>query len=200
MSELKFPMYAHFFPRPRILTGEVDVNYRIEELISAEAVAARISELAAEIEADYRGKEDIVLVGLLRGSVVFLADLARAIDLEAKMDFMVVSSYGNDTVSSRDVRIDKDLAEDIRGLNVIIVEDIIDTGYTLSKVREMLLLREPASLTICTLLDKPDRRETEVPVDYVGFKIPDVFVIGYGIDYAQNHRNLPYVGKVVPLD
>jgi len=139
-------------------------------------------------------------VGLLRGSVVFLADLARAIDLEAKMDFMVVSSYGNSTESSRDVRIDKDLAEDIRGLNVIIVEDIIDTGYTLAKVRQMLMLREPASLSICTLLDKPERRETEVPVDYVGFRIPDVFVIGYGIDYAQKHRNLPFVGKVVPRD
>ncbi len=100
--------------------------------------------------------------------------------------------------SSRDVRINKDLDEDIRGLNVILVEDIIDTGHTLAKVREMLLLREPASLRICTLLDKPDRRETEVPVDYVGFKIPDVFVIGYGIDYAQKHRNLPYIGKVIP--
>ncbi len=182
------------------MAPEVIMNYSIEELISAEKIAARISELAAEISKDYKGKEDIVLIGLLRGSVVFLADLARAIDLEAKMDFMVVSSYGNETVSSRDVRIDKDLAEDIRGLNVIIVEDIIDTGHTLSKVREMLLLREPASLTICTLLDKPDRRETEVPVNYIGFKIPDVFVIGYGIDYAQNHRNLPYLGKVVPLE
>ena len=176
------------------------MDYRIEELIPAADIAVRIAALAEEITKDYEGKEDIVLVGLLRGSVVFLADLARAINLEAKMDFMVVSSYGNDTVSSRDVRIDKDLSEDIRGLNVIIVEDIIDTGYTLSKVRDMLLLREPASLTICTLLDKPDRREAEVPVDYVGFKIPDVFVIGYGIDYAQNHRNLPYVGKVIPLD
>jgi hypoxanthine phosphoribosyltransferase len=176
------------------------MEYRIEELISQDDIEKRVAEMAAEIERDYRGKEDIVLVGLLRGSVVFLSDLGRRINLEAKMDFMVVSSYGNSTESSRDVRIDKDLAEDIRGLNVIIVEDIIDTGHTLAKVREMLLLREPASLRICTLLDKPDRRETEVPVDYVGFKIPDVFVIGYGIDYAQKHRNLPYVGKVIPLD
>lgn len=174
------------------------MKYDVEELISADNIAVRVAELAAEIENDYRGKEDIVLVGLLRGSVVFLSDLARGINLEAKMDFMVVSSYGNETVSSRDVRIDKDLAEDIRGLNVIIIEDIIDTGNTLSKVREVLLLREPASLTICTLLDKPDRREAEVPVDYVGFRIPDVFVIGYGIDYAQKHRNLPFVGKVIP--
>ncbi|MDF1569244.1 MAG: hypoxanthine phosphoribosyltransferase [Spirochaetaceae bacterium] len=176
------------------------MEYRIEELISKDDIEKRVADMAAEIEQDYRGKEDIVLVGLLRGSLVFLSDLARKINLEAKMDFMVVSSYGNSTESSRDVRIDKDLAEDIRGLNVIIVEDIIDTGHTLAKVREMLLLREPASLRICTLLDKPDRRETEVPVDYVGFKIPDVFVIGYGIDYAQKHRNLPYVGKVIPLD
>ena len=176
------------------------MKYDIEELISASDIARRVTEMAAEFENDYRGKEDIVLVGLLRGSVVFLSDLARKINLEAKMDFMVVSSYGNEMESSRDVRIDKDLAEDIRGLNVIIVEDIIDTGNTLAKVREMLLLREPASLTIATLLDKPDRREAEVHVDYVGFRIPDVFVIGYGIDYAQKHRNLPFVGKVIPLD
>ncbi len=175
------------------------MEYRIEELLSAEKVKKRVAELAMEIEKAYRGQEDIVLVGLLRGSVVFLADLARLINLEVKMDFMVVSSYGMGTVTSHDVRIEKDLAEDVRGLNVILVEDIIDTGSTLAKVREILLLREPASLRICTLLDKPDRRETRVDVDYVGFKIPDVFVIGYGIDYAQKHRNLPYVGKVIPL-
>lgn len=175
------------------------MEYHVGELISEEKIHQRVKEMAQEINKEYRNKEDIVLVGLLRGSVVFLSDLARAIDLEVKMDFMVVSSYGNDTTTSRDVRIDKDLAEDIRGLNVIIVEDIIDTGHTLAKVREMLLLREPASLRICTLLDKPERRETVVDVDYVGFEIPDVFVIGYGIDYAQKHRNLPYVGKVVPL-
>ncbi len=175
------------------------MEYRIEELISEHDIRRRTEELAGEINSAYRGKEDIILVGLLRGSVVFLADLARAIDLEVKMDFMVVSSYGNDMVTSRDVRIDKDLADDIRGLNVIIVEDIIDTGHTLSRVRALLSLREPASLKICTLLDKPDRREAAVEVDYVGFAIPDVFVIGYGIDYAQKHRNLPYVGKVVPL-
>jgi hypoxanthine phosphoribosyltransferase len=174
------------------------MKYTIEELISRSRIESRVIELAAEIEKDYRGRDDIVLVGLLRGSVVFLADLARAINLEARMDFMVVSSYGNDMNSSRDVRINKDLDEDIRGLNVIIVEDIIDTGHTLAKVKEMLLLREPASLRICTLLDKPDRREADVHVDYVGFRIPDVFVIGYGIDYAQKHRNLPFVGKVVP--
>ena len=176
------------------------MEYNIEKLITEEAIHARVTELAAEIMQEYRGKEDIVLLGLLRGSIVFLADLARAIDMEVKMDFMTVSSYGNQTVSSHDVRIEADLVDDIRGLNVIIVEDIIDTGYTLATVREMLLLRQPASLRICTLLDKPERRETEVKVDYVGFSIPDVFVIGYGIDYAQKHRNLPYIGKVVPID
>ncbi len=176
------------------------MEYNIEKLITEESIHARVTELAAEIMLEYRGKEDIVLLGLLRGSIVFLADLARAIDMEVKMDFMTVSSYGNQTVSSHDVRIEADLVDDIRGLNVIIVEDIIDTGYTLATVREMLLLRQPASLRICTLLDKPERRETEVKVDYVGFSIPDVFVIGYGIDYAQKHRNLPYIGKVVPID
>ncbi len=128
---------------------------------------------------------------------MFLADLAREIDLEAKIDFMVVSSYGDTMESSREVRINKDLEEDIRDKNVIIVEDIIDTGYTLEKVEEYLRLKSPASLEICTLLDKPERRKVSVSVKYVGFEIPDVFVIGYGIDYAQKHRNLPYIGKVI---
>ena len=173
------------------------MDYTIEELISAESLAARVKEIGAQIEKDYAEAQEVILVGLLRGSTVFLADLAREIDLDAKFDFMVVSSYGNSMNSSREVKIKKDMEEDINGRHVIIVEDIIDTGYTLEKVREYLLLREPASLKICTLLDKPDRREVEVPVDYTGYSIPDVFVIGYGIDYAQRHRNLPYVGKVV---
>ena len=173
------------------------MDYKIDEMISAEKIKKRVKELGAEIEKDYQGKGDIILVGLLRGSVVFLADLAREIDLEAKIDFMVVSSYGNSMESSREVRINKDLEEDIRDKNVIIVEDIIDTGYTLEKVEEYLRLKSPASLEICTLLDKPERREVTVSVKYVGFEIPDVFVIGYGIDYAQKHRNLPYIGKVV---
>ncbi len=140
------------------------------------------------------------MVGLLRGSVVFLADLAREINLEAKIDFMVVSSYGDSMESSREVRINKDLEEDIRDKNVIIIEDIIDTGYTLDKVIDYLQLKSPSSLEICTLLDKPERREVAVDVKYVGFAIPDVFVIGYGIDYAQKHRNLPYIGKVVMMN
>ena len=173
------------------------MNYTVEELISSDALAAKVGELGAQIEEDYASTDEVILVGLLRGSTVFLADLARVIKLDAKIDFIVVSSYGNSMDSSRDVKIKKDMEEDIQGKHVILVEDIIDTGYTLEKVREYLLLREPASLKICTLLDKPSRRETEVPVDYVGFSIPDVFVIGYGIDYAQKHRNLPYVGRVV---
>lgn len=172
-------------------------DYKIDEMISAEKIKNRVKELGAEIEKDYQGKGDIILVGLLRGSVVFLADLAREINLEAKIDFMVVSSYGDSMESSREVRINKDLEEDIRDKNVIIIEDIIDTGYTLEKVEEYLRLKSPSSLEICTLLDKPERREVSVSVKYVGFEIPDVFVIGYGIDYAQKHRNLPYIGKVV---
>jgi len=174
------------------------MNYQIEELISAEKLNAVVNQLGQQIQSDYKDVEEIILIGLLRGSVIFLADLARTLDLDARLDFMVVSSYGNSMESSREVKIHKDLEEDIRGRHVIIVEDIIDTGFTLEKVREYLLLREPASLKICTLLDKPDRREVEVPVDYRGFSIPDVFVIGYGIDYAQKHRNLPYIGKVIP--
>ena len=176
------------------------MNYHIEALLSESDVKKRVRELGKQITEDYKGAEDVILVGLLRGSTIFLADLAREIDLEAKIDFMVVSSYGNSMESSREVRINKDLEEDISGKNIIIVEDIIDTGYTLEKVRDYLLLKEPASLKIATLLDKPERREVPVEVDYVGFSIPDVFVIGYGIDYAQKHRNLPYVGKVVQDD
>ncbi len=173
------------------------MKYHIETLIAEDEIKKRVEELGKQITDDYRNAEDIILVGLLRGSTIFLADLARKIDLEAKIDFMVVSSYGNSMESSREVRINKDLEEDVSGKNIIIVEDIIDTGYTLEKVKDYLLLKKPASLKICTLLDKPERREVSVEVDYVGFSIPDVFVIGYGIDYAQKHRNLPYIGKVV---
>jgi len=180
------------------INGEESMDYSIEELMSRDTIAAKVRELGNRIQKDFSKAEDIIMVGLLRGSTVFLADLVREVDLDVKLDFMVVSSYGNNMDSSREVKINKDLEEDIHGKNVIIVEDIIDTGYTLEKVREILLLREPASLSICTLLDKPDRREVDVPVDYIGFQIPDVFVIGYGIDYAQKHRNLPYIGKVIP--
>ena len=162
-------------------------KYRVDTLISREDIAIRVKELANEINKDFEG-EEVLFVGLLRGSVVFLADLVREIEVEATMDFMTVSSYGNSTESSRDVKIIKDLEEDIRGRNVIIVEDIVDTGLTLRKVEDILMTREPKKLKIVTLLDKPERREVEIDVEYIGFKIQDDFVVGYGIDFAQKHR------------
>lgn len=171
------------------------MEYNIDILISKEDISNRVKELADKINEDFLG-EEVVLIGLLRGSVIFLADLAREVNLDAKIDFMTVSSYGNNMESSREVRIIKDLEELIEDKNVIIVEDIVDTGYTLKKVLETLEIRKPKALKLCTLLDKPDRREVDIKVDYTGFQIPDEFVVGYGIDYAQKHRNLPYVGIV----
>lgn len=174
------------------------MEYRIETLISEEEIRAKVIQLAQKIREDYSSQEEIIFVALLRGSVIFLSDLARELqDYDIKLDFMTVSSYGKSMESSRDVKIKKDLEDDIKGKHVIIVEDIIDTGFTLKKVYEMLSLREPSSLEICTLLDKPERREVAVDVKYIGFKIPDEFVVGYGIDYAEKHRNLKYIGKVV---
>ncbi len=177
------------------------MNYTIETLISKETIEKKVKELARKIEKKYVGVNELLLVGLLRGSVIFLSDLAREIQIDdVRLDFMTVSSYGNSMESSKDVKIKKDLEEDIKNRHVLIVEDIIDTGFTLSKIKEILKLREPKSLNICTLLDKPDRREAEVDVEFIGFKIPDEFVVGYGIDYAEQHRNLNYVGKVVIKD
>ena len=176
------------------------MKHTVEVMISEQEVKNRIAELGAQITAHYQGSNDLVLIGLLRGSFMFMADLARSIDLPQEVDFMTASSYGNSMNSNRDVRILKDLDDDINGKDVLIVEDIIDTGYTLSKVREILSLRSPKSLAICTLLDKPSRREVNVPVEFVGFAIPDEFVVGYGIDYAQRYRHLPYIGKVTLLD
>lgn len=176
------------------------MKHRVEVLISTDEVNARIQALGDQINAHYQGVDELVMVGLLRGSCVFMADLCRKLTLPVRLDFMTASSYGSSMESNRDVRILKDLDDEIHGKHVLIVEDIIDTGYTLSKVKEILSLRNPASLTICSLLDKPDRREVQVPVDWIGFTIPDEFVVGYGIDYAQLYRNLPYIGKVIPLD
>ncbi|MGL9750744.1 MAG: hypoxanthine phosphoribosyltransferase [Symbiopectobacterium sp.] len=177
------------------------MKHTVDVMIAEEDVRARVSALGQEISQHYRGSDsDLVLVGLLRGSFVFMADLCRAIDVSHEVDFMTASSYGSGTSSTRDVKILKDLDEDIRGKHVLIVEDIIDSGNTLSKVREILRLREPASLAICTLLDKPERREVDVKVEWVGFSIPDEFVVGYGIDYAQHYRHLPYIGKVIQQD
>ncbi|WKE66298.1 hypoxanthine phosphoribosyltransferase [Gallaecimonas kandeliae] len=176
------------------------MKHRLERLISEADVKARVVAMAREIEACYGPDEEILLVGLLRGSVVFLADLARELKLPCEFDFMTVSSYGSSMESSRDVKIKKDLDEDIAGRHVLIVEDIIDTGNTLSKVVKVLQTRDPKSIRLCTLLDKPSRREVEVPVDFIGFSIPDQFVVGYGIDWAQKYRNLPYIGMVTLLE
>lgn len=174
------------------------MEYKIETLISELEIKNKISELANAIRKDYKANEELIFVGLLRGSVIFLSDLARELEeYDITLDFMTVSSYGKSMESSRDVKIKKDLEEDIKGKHVLIVEDIIDTGFTLKKVYEILSLREPKSLEICTLLDKPDKREVHVDVKYIGFKIPDEFVVGYGIDYAEKHRNLKFIGKVI---
>ncbi|ENM5901847.1 hypoxanthine phosphoribosyltransferase [Vibrio mimicus] len=175
------------------------MKHTVEVMISEQEVAKRIRELGQQITEHYQGSDDLVLVGLLRGSFVFMADLARQIHLTHQVDFMTASSYGNSMESSRDVRILKDLDDDIKGKDVLLVEDIIDTGNTLNKVKEILALREPKSIRICTLLDKPTRREVDVEVNWIGFEIPDEFVVGVGIDYAQKYRHLPYIGKVVPL-
>ncbi|EGR0749459.1 hypoxanthine phosphoribosyltransferase [Vibrio vulnificus] len=176
------------------------MKHTVEVMISEQTVQERVRELGKQITAHYQGSEDLVLVGLLRGSFVFMADLARAIELTHQVDFMTASSYGNTMESSRDVRILKDLDDDIKGKDVLIVEDIIDTGNTLNKIKEILSLREPKSVEICTLLDKPSRREVPVPVKWIGFEIPDEFVVGVGIDYAQKYRHLPFIGKVVPQE
>ena len=171
-------------------------NHTITAMISEEQIQQRIQEMASEINERYKDSESVVLIGLLRGSAIFLADLARSLTVPVVLDFMATSSYGNGTDSSEDVKILKELDEEIHGRDVLIVEDIIDTGNTLKKVKEMLLLRDPKSFAICTLLTKPSCREVEVQVDWEGFSIEDKFVVGYGIDYAQLYRNLPYIGFV----
>ncbi|KFZ37395.1 hypoxanthine phosphoribosyltransferase [Shewanella mangrovi] len=176
------------------------MKHTTEMMISAQEIDQKLDELAARINAHYEGSDKLLMVGLLKGSVVFMADLCRRIKGHVEIDFMSVSSYGSAMTSSRDVKILKDVQSDIDGRHVLIVEDLIDSGNTLNKVREMLRLREPKSLAICTLLDKPDRREVDVPVDFVGFTIPDEFVVGYGIDYAEQYRNLPYIAKVIPQE
>ena len=172
-------------------------KYSIKPYISEEDILKRVEELAKEIDKDFEG-EEVLLIGLLRGSVVFLSDLCRKLKTADTLDFMVVSSYGNGMESSRNVKIIKDLEENVKDRNVLIVEDIIDTGNTLKKVKEIIETREPKKIKIVTLLDKPERREVDdIEVDYVGFKIPDEFVGGYGMDFAQKYRTLPYVGIVV---
>jgi hypoxanthine phosphoribosyltransferase len=166
-------------------------------LISAEDIQAKITELAGIIDADYAGRE-LLLVGVLKGACMVMADLARAITLPVQLDFMAVSSYGSGTRSSGVVRILKDLDRDITGKDVVVVEDIIDSGLTLSWLLRNLSSRGPASVEVLALLRKPDAAKVDVPVRYMGFDIPNEFVVGYGLDYAERYRNLPYVGTLKP--
>ena len=170
--------------------------YVIDQMISAKAIAARVEALAREITEHYKGCDKLIVVGLLRGSFVFVADLVREIDLPVQVDFLEASSYGDATHSSREVRILKDLRGEIAGEDVLVVEDIVDTGFTLHHVKNLLMSRQPHRLEVCALLDKPTRREVDIKATWTGFEIPDEFVVGYGIDFAQRNRNLPYIGKV----
>jgi hypoxanthine phosphoribosyltransferase len=174
--------------------------YVIDQMISAKSIAARVEQLATTITDHFRDADKLVVVGLLRGSFVFIADLVREIDLPVEVDFLEASSYGDSMHSSREVRILKDLRGEIAGRDVLVVEDIVDTGFTLHHVRNLLLSREPRRLAICALLDKPTRREIDIKATWTGFEIPDEFVVGYGIDFAQRNRNLPYIGKVRFVD
>ena len=176
------------------------MKHTIDVLISKKEIDEKVQQLAQQINKDYTQEQPLLMIGLLKGSVIFMSDLSRAISQHVELDFMSVSSYGNEMVSSRDVKILKDVQSDISGRDVLIVEDIIDSGHTLSKVKALLEQRHPSSLRICTLLDKQERREVDVEVDYQGFIIPDEFVVGYGIDYAEMYRNLPYIAKVNPLE
>lgn len=171
---------------------------RISMLLTEQQVDERIQELGDQISRDYEGKQ-VHLICVLKGGSLFLCELAKRITVPVSLDFMSVSSYGKSMTSSGIVRIVKDLDDPVKDKNVIVVEDIVDSGRTLSYLLEMLQKREPASIAVCTLLDKPDRRVTDVKVDYTGFQIPDEFVVGYGLDYDQRYRNLPYIG-VVHLD
>ena len=171
------------------------MSEKIRVLISEQDVNERILEISKKINEDYQGKE-IHMICVLKGGVFFMCELAKRITVPVSFDFMSVSSYGDDTKSSGVVRIVKDLDQPLEGKDVIVVEDIIDSGRTQSNLLEILKQRKPASLRLCTLLDKPDRRERDVKVDYTCFEIPDEFVVGYGLDYAQKYRNLPYIGVV----
>ena len=166
-------------------------------LFSEEQLKTRVAEIAAQIDKDYEGKEPL-LISILRGSFVFMADLVRQIHVPCTVDFMAVSSYGSGTVSSGQVKIVKDLSEPIEGKDILVVEDILDSGNTLSYLLKLLEARHPASIRLCTLLDKPERRTKPVAVQYTGFTIPDEFVVGYGLDYDEKYRNLPYIGVLKP--
>ncbi|MFI8126249.1 hypoxanthine phosphoribosyltransferase [Acinetobacter sp. ABJ-A23_2] len=166
-------------------------------MISTEEIQAKVKELGEKINSHYANSDkELVLIGLLRGSVIFMADLCRTITKPHELDFMTVSSYGGGTTSSRDVKILKDLDGEIRGKDVLVVEDIIDSGNTLSKVVEMLQTREPNSIQLCTLVSKPSRREIDLEVKFLGFEVEDRFIVGYGLDYDQKYRHLPFIGEI----
>ena len=171
------------------------MELNISVMISEEEIDKKVRELGARISRDYAGRS-VHLIGILRGGAFFMCELAKRITVPVTIDFMSVLSYGSGTVSSGVIKIGKDTDESIEGKDVIVVEDIVDTGRTLSYLLEMLKGRKPASIALCTLLDKPERRTHEVKVDYTGFQVPDKFVVGYGLDYAQKYRNLPYIGVV----
>jgi hypoxanthine phosphoribosyltransferase len=176
----------------------LSINNDIAEiLIGAEELQAKVAELGRQISEDYRGRNPL-LICLLRGAVVFLSDLIRAIDIPLEMDFIAISSYGASTESSGVVRLVMDLKSNITGRNVLIVEDIVDTGRTLAYILDNLRTRRPADIKVCALLSKPYRREVQVELDYHGFEIPDEFVVGYGLDYAEAYRNLPFIGVLKP--
>ena len=166
-------------------------------LLSEQQLTKRIAELGEEITKEYKGKE-IVAICVLKGAILFMADLARAVKVPMALDFMAVSSYGNGTTTSGTVRILKDLDNNIEGKHVLVVEDIIDSGVTLKYLLKNLKSRKPASIKLCTLLNKPERRRVEVDIDYCGFTVPDYFLVGYGLDYAEKYRNLPFIGILKP--
>lgn len=173
------------------------MTVEMKVMISAEEIHAKVQELGKKIDAHYANSDkELVLIGLLRGSVIFMADLCRAITKTHELDFMTVSSYGGGTTSSRDVKILKDLDGEICGKDVLIVEDIIDSGNTLSKVLEILSTRQPNSIELCTLVSKPSRREIELDVKFLGFEVEDKFIVGYGLDYDQKYRHIPFIGEI----
>ena len=173
---------------------EIDFKFnQLQELYSSSEIQKRVKELAAKISQDYRG-QDLYILGILKGSFVFMADLIRSLTIPCIVDFLKASSYGNSVTSSGKVRIE--YSADVSGKHILILDDILDTGQTLTKIIETLQIQVPASIKICTLLDKPERREKPVKVEYVGFTIPDVFVVGYGIDFSERYRELPYLAKL----
>ena len=173
------------------------MTVEMKVMISAEEIHAKVQELGKKIDAHYANSDkELVLIGLLRGSVIFMADLCRAITKTHELDFMTVSSYGGGTTSSRDVKILKDLDGEIHGKDVLIIEDIIDSGNTLSKVLEILETRQPNSIELCTLVSKPSRREIDLEVKFLGFEVEDKFIVGYGLDYDQKYRHVPFIGEI----